>query len=108
MDDNKKVRLYKIINNEETANNLINMYKQLKGKENLEKRIFLKTLVWCSLNPKSVRGDEHWLAPERYFHPNATWGGFGCSRFTDFWGMYEWGSFAFYNHNTHKVLGKLI
>ena len=107
MDDNKKVKLYKIIHNEETANNLIRIYKELKGKENLEKRIFLKTLVWCSLNPKVIRGNEHWISPERYFHPNA-WVGFGRSRFTDFWKMYEWGSFAFYNHNTHKVLGKLI
>lgn len=113
MNNNKKVRLYSIIHNKETVNNLINFYKKLKGKENLNKRIFLKTIVWCSLNPNSIRGDEEWIEPEKYFHPlnlRSILGGFDMNKFDNLWNAhsYDTSFFTFYNHQTHKVLGKLI
>ena len=105
----KEIRLFKLIHNEDAVNNLINLYKNLKGKENLEKRLFLKTLVWCSLNP-NITEDELWVKPEDYF--NSTYyrhsiiRPFTKAKLDEFWFSHP--RFYFYNNNTHKVFGKLL
>ena len=69
----KHIRLENIIKDENTVNNLIHLYKGLHDKENLEKRLFLKTLVWASLNPdiemRSVDEKITWIKAEEYFNP---------------------------------------
>jgi hypothetical protein len=105
----KSLRIEKYIHNKETTDNLIKLYKHLKGKENLNKRLFLKTLVWCSLFPKEIDGDEEWISPEREFHPN----NYYSSTMERLNGIYMAHLYLkegcnCYNHNTKKVFGKLI
>ena len=42
----KETRLKKFFSDEETYNNIIHLYKLLRGKENLELRLFLKGFVY--------------------------------------------------------------
>lgn len=63
----KEIRLSKLIKDEDSVATLLMMYKALRGKENLEKRLFLKTLIWASLNPNSKETGFHYLPPSQFF-----------------------------------------
>ena len=63
----KEIRLSKLIKDEDSVATLLMMYKGLRGKENLEKRLFLKTLIWASLNPNSKETGFHYLPPSQFF-----------------------------------------
>lgn len=107
------IRIEKYIHNKETTYNLIKLYKSLKGKENLNKRLLLKTLVWCSLFPKEIDGDEKWISPESEFHPNnyhSMIPKFTMERLNSiYWvHLHVKEGLTFYNHNTKEVFGKLI
>ena len=63
------LRLYHLINDDTTCNHIIELYKSLRGKENLEKRLFLKTLVYITLNPSNfyrLRNGELAFKPEKF------------------------------------------
>ena len=65
--DKRNLRLYKLIDNVESCDNLLNIYKQLRGKENLEKRLFLKAYLYASLHPK--KDIFPWMKPSGFFAP---------------------------------------
>jgi len=63
-------RLRQYFTNEDSYNNLMNVYKELKGKENLQLRIFLKAIVICCLEAQRERTDgthTSWMTPDTYF-----------------------------------------
>ena len=67
----KITRLKQHFKDEKTYNNLISIYKELKGKENLKFRQFLNAIVICCLNAqKENRKTLKWQTPDSYFSPN--------------------------------------
>jgi hypothetical protein len=69
-------RLRKFFKNEDSYNNLINIYKQLKKEREIEMILFLKAIVACCLTKQTW--DEKtqsfirvgmWLTPDAYFSP---------------------------------------
>lgn len=70
-DTNTKLRQY--FKDEASYNNLISIYKELKGKENLHLRTFLKAVVICCLNAQDenkINRSNKWMTPDAYFSPN--------------------------------------
>jgi hypothetical protein len=69
----KEIILSKLIKDKDSVATLLRIYKALRGKENLEKRLFLKTLIWASLNPNSKEtGFRYLLPPSRFFNRSFT------------------------------------
>lgn len=67
----KITRLKQYFKDEKSYNNLISIYKELKGNENLKLRQFLNAIVLCCLNaPESNREIWRWQTPDSYFSPN--------------------------------------
>ncbi len=110
----KNIRLYELIHNEDTVNNLLNIYKTLRGKENLSKRIFLKTLVYNALNRRIPPKEDNimWIQPETFFSPNAgRWMiDFNVYRFEEYWKSYKENPsiFSFYGKLPKVNFGKLV
>lgn len=63
----KEIRLSKLIKDKDSVATLLRIYKALRGKKNLEKRLFLKTLIWASLNSNSKETGFHYLPPSQFF-----------------------------------------
>ena len=63
MENKRNLRLYKLIGDERITDNLLNIYKELRGKENLKYRHLLRGLVYCSKNPIA----QGYLPPTHYF-----------------------------------------
>jgi hypothetical protein len=60
------VRLRKLIDSRYTVDNILHVYRLLSGKENLDKRLYLKTLVWASM--EATNGIAHtWTPPKLFF-----------------------------------------
>ena len=67
----KITRLKQHFKDEKSYNNLISIYKELKGKENLKLRQFLNAIVICCLNAQKKNiGRLKWKTPDIYFSPN--------------------------------------
>lgn len=69
-------RLRKFFKNEDSYNNLINIYKQLKKERETEMILFLKAIVACCLTKQtwheetqSFMSVDEWLTPDAYFSP---------------------------------------
>ena len=61
----KHIRLRKIIKDDEICDKLLYLYYNLQGKENLKKRLILKTMIWASTNPSNDKSKYH--SPIEYF-----------------------------------------
>ena len=90
----------------------MSIYKSLRGKDNLEKRLFLKTLVWTSLNVQyNVDTDAvMWMKPEDFFTPSGpSWDRFDMERFNDLFRSHiNNPNQLIYSFYSHKVFGKLL
>ena len=76
-------RLRQYFNDEESYNNLMNVYKELRGKENLCLRIFLKAIVICCLEAQEERSrGKCWMSLDAYFCSKNNFLGYYSDPFT--------------------------
>ena len=78
----KITRLKQYFKDEKSYNNLIRIYKELKGKENLKFRQFLNAIVLCCLNAQEENTETlKWQTPDSYFSPNGECSPYYSDRF---------------------------
>lgn len=100
----RNIRLYKLIKDEKTVDNLLNIYKVLRGKENAEKRLFLKTLVYCGINRLENTNRPKFIKPEDYFGNQFTMG-----KFETLWTYFKGGRIELlYGQHPQEEFGKLV
>ena len=63
-EEKRNTRLYKLFKNEEAVNNILGVYKDLRGKENAKYRLLLKALVYSTINCESPNA---YIPKEDYF-----------------------------------------
>lgn len=61
------IKLSKLVYSDNTSKYILTLYKALRGKENLEKRLFLKALVYCCIQAKYRNDSNLWLSPREFF-----------------------------------------
>jgi len=104
----RNIRLYKLIKDEKTVDNLLCIYKTLRGKENAEKRLFLKTLVYCGINRPENKSNSKYIKPEDYFGIGGFYQ-FTMRKFETLWTDFKRGRVAlFYGQHPQEEFGKLI
>ena len=64
-EEKRNIRLYKLFKNEETVNNILGAYKDLRGKENAKYRLLLKALVYAICDSSHFFG--HNLKKGKYY-----------------------------------------
>lgn len=108
---NKEIRLFRLIKDKNTCDNLIRIYKSIKG----EQRLFLKTFVWASLNPYDNNGISHirYITPEVFFSPqkipNNSHIQFTKQNLEYCFKMYKQNkSVVFFGHNMGLIFGKIV
>lgn len=102
-EEKRNIRLYKLFKNEKTVNNILEVYKGLRGKENTEYRLLLKALVYSAINCEKPTA---YLPKEDYF---------GNPRFNkkylfgvwDRWGG-EFNSYKAFGFRIKNIFGKLV
>ena len=100
------VKLRKLIDSREAVDNIIHVYGLLKGKENLDKRLYLKTLVWASIEASKRIDHQAWSPPQTFFSPNE--GGyvkFGLEKLEKF---YREKRTTWYGYKMDEIFGKLL
>lgn len=102
----KDTKLKDIIGDDETYQNLIGLYRSLHGKENLEKRLLLKSMVYASLYPKSYMNVK-WLPIGNFFHPNKETR-FTMHKFQYWYEGFKYDTLYMYGHNLRNIFGYLI
>jgi hypothetical protein len=77
----KDIRLRQYFKDDVTFIHVVNLYRNLRGKENLEKRLLFKAMIWASINP-GTRHEGYWRSPDDFFHPyrGSVGSGFNLSR----------------------------
>lgn len=68
------IKLSKLVYSDNASKYILTLYKALRGKENLEERLFLKTLVYCCIQAQYRNDRDRWLSPREFF----TEGSIGC------------------------------
>lgn len=100
----KDTRLKDIIGDDEAYENLIGMYRLLHGKENLEKRLLLKTMVYASLHHSFFE----WEKARNFFHADK--GRFTMAKFKylveAFY--YQTPHFYLFDADLKKIFGYLV
>ena len=99
------VRLRKLIDNREAVDNIIHVYGLLKGKENLDKRLFLKTLVWASIEASKRIDYYAWSPPQVFFLPNEGHVKFSLEKLEKF---YRQKRTTWYGYKMDKIFGNLL
>ena len=100
----KEIRLSKLIKDKDSVSHLLRMYKALRGKENAEKRLFLKAFVWASINPNKEL-DYKYMPPSLYFYPT----NFTMKELNMFWNMRHSSNLhSVFGHRPNNIYGKII
>jgi len=113
----KEIRLSKLIKDKDSVAHLLRMYKALRGKENAEKRLFLKAFVWASINPNkelacvwaSINPNKElawkYTSPSLYFNPTT----FTMEKLNKLWNIHHSGNLrSVFGHRPNNIYGKII
>ena len=99
------VKLRKLIDNRDTVDNILHVYRLLSGKENLDKRLYLKTLVWASIEATKGIAHSHWTPPSLFFSENDGWIKFDEKRLEKY---FQYKKPTWYGFEMDKIFGKLL
>lgn len=100
------IRLCKLIGDDKACNNIISIYKALRGKENLELRLYLKTLVHNSILVSEGEHKKVWVSP-RLFFAEGEFDMFHLKMYFDHYLRDKKHAFAF-GYHVKETFGKMI
>ena len=99
------VKLRKLIDNRDTVDNILHVYRLLSGKENLDKRLYLKTLVWASLKATNGIAYSLWTPPSIFFSENDGWIKFNKDKLEKY---FQEKRLTWYGYKMDEIFGNLL